>query len=173
MRALAKSGRAEATLRFELPGAAGAGRVVQATLALEPPVRARLDIASTGEKIVTRADGGEWLQPAAKQLLRFRADQAAPALHWWQVLIATERSARERPLGASHFVLTLLDDRGAAEDSAEVWLDARGLPARLLVPAGDPEGATYRLANWRFSSPRGENAFRLQPPSGYESIELP
>jgi hypothetical protein len=173
LRSLERSGRAEATLRFERPDATGGQRVVHATLALEPPVRARLDVLSSGEKIVARGDGGEWLQPATKQLLRFRAEQAAPALHWWRVLIAHDRSAREREVEPAHFVLTLLDQHAMPQDSADVWLDAHGLPSRLRVPAGDPEGALYRLANWRFSRARGEAVFRLAAPSGYETVDLP
>ncbi len=173
VRALGPGGRAEATLRYGLPTATGATRVVHATLALEPPAFARLDVPSTGEKIVARADGGEWLQPSTRQLVRFPAKQAAPALRWWRVLLAAERSTRERAVGEGRYVVTLLSERGAEEDSAEVWLDGRGLPSRLVVPAGDPDAAVYRLTNWRFLRARGAGGFRLAAPAGYESIELP
>ncbi len=173
VRSLGANGRAEATLRYGVPASGGGTRSVRATLALEPPSRARIDVPATGETIVARADGGEWLQPALRQLLRFEARQAAPALRWWRVLLAADRSARERSLGGGRYVLVLLSERGAPEDSAEVWLDPRGLPARLIVPAGDPEGAVYRLGGWRFTRARGEAAFRLRAPAGYESIDMP
>ncbi len=173
VRSLGGSGRAEASLRFTVPGAATAGREVRAMLALEPPDRARLDMPASGERIVARADGGEWLQPSAHQLLRFRADQAAPALRWWRVLLGSESTARERAVGPSRYVITLLDEHGAPEDSAEVWLDPRGLPARLVVPAGDPEAMLYRLANWRFVHARGEPAFHHHAPPGYETVDMP
>ncbi len=174
-RALASTGRAEATLRYEVELPGGGVRVVHAALALEPPARARIDVPGSGERLVSRADGGEWLQPATRQLLRFRAQQAA-ALRWWRVLIdpgAPGHDVRERASGQGRWVLTLLSPHGAPTDSAEVWLDAHGLPARLVVPAGDPQGARYRLNGWRFTHPRGEAAFRLALPAGYEAVDMP
>ena len=73
VRSLAQRGRAEATLRYVVASAPGsAPRSVRATLALEPPDRARLDVPATGEKITLRGDGGEWLQPSMKQLIKLR-----------------------------------------------------------------------------------------------------
>ena len=70
VRALARQGHAEATLRYAVPSAsAGAPRSVSATLAVEPPDRARLDVLATGERITLRQDGGEWLQPQMKQVV--------------------------------------------------------------------------------------------------------
>ena len=58
VRSLAERGRAEATLRYLVASAPGsAPRSVHATLALEPPDRARLDVPATGEKITLRGDG--------------------------------------------------------------------------------------------------------------------
>lgn len=172
-RALGPAGRAEATLRYALPSPGGTARVVHATLTLEPPARARIDVSATGEKLVARADGGEWLQPATRQLVRFGARHAAPALRWWRVLLAGDPAARERALGGNRYVVTLPAAAGEAAATAEVWLDARGLPARLIVPAGDPEGAVYRLGGWRFMRARGEAAFHLLTPPGYEAVDLP
>lgn len=172
-RALAGGGRGEATLRYLTTGPGGTPRAVHATLALEPPDRARMDVTASGEKLVARADGGEWLQPATRQLLRFPARRSAAALRWWRVLLATNGNARERKVADGRFVVTLLGERGAAVDSAEVWLDAHGLPSRLVVPAGDPEAAVYRLGGWRFTRARGEPAFRLAAPRGFEVVDTP
>ena len=172
-RALAGGGRAEATLRYLTTGVSGTPRAVHATLALEPPDRARLDVTASGEKLVARADGGEWLQPATRQLLRFPARRSAAALRWWRVLLATNGTARERKIAEGRFVVTLLGEHGMAADSAEVWLDPHGLPARLVVPAGDPDAAVYRLGSWRFTRARGESAFRLPAPRGFEVVDTP
>jgi hypothetical protein len=172
-RALTSSGRAEAVLRYLVASPSGDSRTVRATLALELPAMARIDVAGTGEALVARPDGGEWLQPSTRQLLRFRPRHGAAALRWWNVLLGGERAARERPLGGNRWVLVLRSEPGAAEDSAEVWLDPRGLPARLVVPAGNPEAAVYRLGGWRFMRRRGDPAFRLATPRGYEAVDLP
>jgi hypothetical protein len=170
--ALRRAGRGEATLRYELPGVGGAPRAVHATLALELPDRARIDVASTGEHIVVRADGGEWLQPATRQLVRFPARQAALALMWWRVLLGSEPSARERRLGAGHYEVSLPTSGGQPADSAEVVLDGRGLPARLTLGGGE-SAVVYRLGAWHFGRARGAQGFRLSAPAGYESVDLP
>ncbi len=172
-RAIGTGGRAEASLRYAVPTATGATRAVHATLALEPPDRARIDVTATGEKLVARSDGGEWLQPSTRQLIRFAARQSAGALRWWRVLLGAEGSARERKVGEGRWVVTLLGERGAPVDSAEVWLDPRGLPSRLVVPAGDPEASVYRLSGWRFGRARGATAFRLTAPRGVEVVDAP
>lgn len=170
--ALRSHGRAQAALRYAMTDAAGAPRTVRATLALEAPAFARLDVNTTGEKLVVRAEGGEWLQPVARQVLHFRAVQAAAPLRWWRVLLGGDRDARERRSGDA-WTLTLLDAKGAAADSARVWLDARGLPSRLEVGDGGGNTVTYRLSAWRFLPARGAAAFQLAVPAGYESVELP
>lgn len=170
-RELGAGRRAEATLRWDMPGAPGARpRTVSGTLALEAPDRVRLDLAGTGERLAARADGGEWLQPATKQLLRFGARHASPAIRWWRVLLGDARGVRERRVSAQRYVLVQSDEAGLA-DSATVTLDARGLPVRLELPgAGTP---AYRLSSWRFTRARGPSGFRLAAPAGYEQIDLP
>lgn len=169
---LGRTGRAEVTLRYALPAAPGASaRVVFGTLALEPPDRVRLDVPGTGERIVASGSGGAWLQPATQQLLRFGPQRVSPALRWWRVLLGDGAGVRERRLGPGRYALALADGAGVA-DSATVWLDGRGLPARLEV-AGDAEAVTYRLSGWRFPRARGEKGFRLLAPAGYETVELP
>ncbi len=170
--ALRTGGRAEAALRYALPAIDGTAHSVRATLALEPPVFARLDVAATGEKLVVRSDGGEWLQPQAHQVLHFRAAQAAAPLRWWRVLLGEEAGARERRVGDG-YLLTLIDFHGAPVDSARVWLDGKGMPSRLEVGDGGGGVTTYRLSGWRMRPGRGAAAFHLIVPAGFESVELP
>jgi len=170
-RELGAGRRAEVTLRWEVPAAPGArSRTVSGTLALEAPDRMRLDMAGTGERLVARGDGGEWLQPATKQLLRFGARHASPVIRWWRVLLGDAAGVRERRIAPRRYVLVQRDEAGLA-DSATVTLDARGLPARLELP-GDGAPA-YRLAGWRFIRARGPAGFRLSAPEGYETVPVP
>jgi hypothetical protein len=166
-------GRAEAALRYALPGFPGEpARPVQASLALEPPDRARLEVAATGEQVTVRADGGEWLQPAARQVVRLSPARVAPALRWWRVLLGGGAGVREERLGARHYRLVLPAHAGAAADTAEVRLDARGLPVRLdLREAGGP--LVLRLSGWRFPRARGVAGFTLTAPPGYAEVRLP
>ena len=171
-RQLGAAGRAEVTLRYALPAVPGEKpRDVSGKLALEPPDRVRLDVSGTGERLVARGDGGEWLQPSTKQLLRFGADQVSPAFRWWRALLGDAALVRERKSGNARYVLVMKDEAGTA-DSATVWLDSKGLPSRLDVGAGDG-GMTYRLSGWRFVPARGASAFRLTAPAGYETVDLP
>ncbi len=184
---LGESGRAEVTLRItQSDPLAGGLRTVHATLALEAPDRARLEVPATGEKVTLRSDGGEWLQPRGRQLLRLRAEHGALAMRWWRALLDPHASWRERALAdgrvrvtlaaeagaaADSVRVTLAAEAGAAADSADLWLDARGLPTRLELASGP--GGSYRLNGWRFLRARGPAAFKLAPPAGYEVVELP
>jgi outer membrane lipoprotein-sorting protein len=160
------------TLRYALPAIPGeASREVSGKLALEPPDRVRLDVTGTGERLVARGDGGEWLQPSTKQLLRFGAEQVSPAFRWWRALLGDAGLVHERRAGSGRFVLVMKDEEGTA-DSATVWLDSHGLPSKLEVGAGDG-GMTYRLSGWKFVAARGATAFRLSAPAGYETVDLP
>ncbi len=171
VRSLGQNGRAEATLRYAVPASPGdTPRSVHATLALEPPDRARLDVPATGEKITLRQDGGEWLQPSLKQLVKLRPRHAVAALQWWRVLLGDGAGVRERRLPSGGY--RLVTTSGHA-DSADVWLDAKRLPARLELPDGSGGHAVYRLASWRFSRARGAAAFQLPTPPGYVAIDLP
>ncbi|HEV2106400.1 MAG TPA: hypothetical protein VGU27_11805, partial [Candidatus Eisenbacteria bacterium] len=169
---LARGGRAEATLRYELPGPPGAPpRPIRATLALERPTLARLDVRTTGESVTLRADGGEWLQPAARQLVRLQPAQAIAALRWWRVLLAG--GAEEQRLGPAEYRLLVPGTPEAPADSADVRLDARGLPERLALADGLGGEQVYRLSGWRFGRARGEAAFRLAAPAGWDVVDLP
>lgn len=171
-RELGASRRAEAVLRYTLPSPAGGpGRTVTGALALEAPDRVRLDVKGSGEALVARGDGGEWLQPSTKQLLRFGAGAASPALRWWRVLLGDAAGVRERRAGPGRYRLAQGDGVGFA-DSATVVLDARGLPARIEV-AGPGGTMVYRLSGWRFRAAKGAAAFRLAAPAGYETVDVP
>ncbi|MBI5708901.1 MAG: hypothetical protein HZC42_01130 [Candidatus Eisenbacteria bacterium] len=169
---LRASGRAEAAVRTIRPDPLGAGtRVVTGRLALEPPHFARLDLSS-GEQLTLRADGGDWLQPAARQLVRAGARSAGVALAWWGVLLESGSGRfRERAAGPRSFVLTPADSDAAGPP--RVTLGAGGLPERIEVEDAAGERVTWRLAAWRFRRPRGRAAFLLQAPPGYDVVELP
>ncbi|MEO5987799.1 MAG: hypothetical protein ABIU54_10575 [Candidatus Eisenbacteria bacterium] len=171
LRALARQGHAQATLRYSVAsGPGGAPRDVQATLAVEPPDRARLDVPATGERITLRRDGGEWLQPSMKQVVQLRSRHAVAALQWWRVLLGDGAGVRERRLPRGGF--RLVNTLGPA-DSADVWLDRKGMPARLELPDGSGGHAAYRLTGWRFTRVRGEAAFHLATPPGYVLVDMP
>ena len=179
--ALARSGRAEAALEMPRPGmpldpsgtAAGAPRATtRATLSIETPDRARIDIAGTGERITLRPDGGEWLQPHLRQMVKLSPPHAALALRWWR-LLSIGAGAHERRLGDRHYRLRIDAAGDADADSAEVWLDPRGLPARLSFAGVAGLPGEYRIFAWRFPRARGAEAFRLSAPTGYETVELP
>ena len=168
---LRSAGRGEAAVRVEIPDPLGDGtRSSRGRLALELPRFSRLDFAG-GESLTLREEGGEWLQPRARQLVRSGPRNAAPALHWSELLLESSVSrVRERALGGRGFELAF-----AGRDSSErqrVWLDAAGLPVRLEVSAGDAV-RTYYLSGWRFTRARGADAFVLRAPPGYEVLDLP
>lgn len=165
------SGRAEVALRVTRPDPLGGNaRVLHATLALEPPNRARLEIAASGEKLTMRADGGEWLQPRAKQVLKLRPEHGALALQWWQALLDPGVSWSERRLADGRWRVVIRGEGGDA-DSTDVTMGADGLPSRL-ERTGE-SGGSYRLSGWRFVRARGEASFRLAVPPGFEAVELP
>lgn len=170
---LARSGRAEATLSWSVPGPpGGAPNTLRGTLALERPDLARLDVAATGERITLRADGGEWSQPRLKQFLLLTPRHSVAAMRWWRVM-AGAGGATERRIGGGHFRLLVPATPAAAADSADVWLDARGLPARLMLADGMGGALSYRLTGWRFTRAEGGASFRLTAPPGVETVELP
>jgi outer membrane lipoprotein-sorting protein len=165
---LARAGRVEARVSARV-GEGPAARAWRGTLALEPPDRARLDLASGGERMTARGDGGEWLQPALGQLLKLGPGRVAPLLGLWDLLLGRgDVPVVERALGARR---TLLVTRGGAVDSAWVTLGADGLPATLETRAGD-ERMTLRLSGWRFGPARGRAAFVLTAPPGVVVVPL-
>lgn len=170
---LARTGRAEALLSWSVPGPPGAlSETMSGALALEPPDLARLDVRGNGERITIRGEGGEWLQPAMKQLIKLTPRHSVAAMRWWRLFVSGT-GAIERQLAPRRYRLTIEGTPQAAADSADVWLDARGLPSRLELSDGMGGKQVYRLAAWRFAKPKGVAAFRLSAPPGVEVVEMP
>ena len=173
---LARAGRAEATLSWSVAGPPGTSpRALRGTLAVEAPDLARLDVAGTGERITLRADGGEWSQPELKQFVLLTPRHAVAAMRWWRLMAGSTAAAgaSERKLGPGHYRLLVPATPAAAADSAEVWLNERGLPARLALADGVGGQSSYRLSGWRFTHAKGVTAFRLTAPPGVETVEMP
>lgn len=180
---LQRAGRAEATLVWSVMGPPGsASRALRGLLAVEPPSRARLDIAATGERITLREDGGEWLQPQLQQFVKLTPRHSVAAMRWWRLFAGAGSRPAARPdaaspaekrIGRAHYRLVLPATSSAEADSAEIWLDSRGLPNRLELADGMGGRSGYRLTGWRFVRSRGEAAFRLTAPPGVETVELP
>jgi len=165
--------RAEAQLAYTLADPlGGAARAIQGKLALEPPDRLRLDFSTTGESVALRGDGGEWLQPAQRQLIRIPADRAVAALAWGRVLLPSAGATfHEDSLAPRRFRLTPDDPDDGPPVLVE--LDAHGLPARLTVESAGADSTTYRFSNWRFVAARGAVAYRISAPQGYDAVDLP
>jgi hypothetical protein len=170
---LQRTGRAEVTLAWDIAGVAGgAPQRMRGALAVEPPDRARLDVARTGERITLRADGGEWLQPSVHQLVILKPRHSVGAMRWWR-LLAGGVGATERKLATGRYRLVVPATPTADADSAEVGLGAGGLPEVLELDDGVGGRMVYRLSGWKFTPARGAAAFRITAPAGTETVELP
>jgi hypothetical protein len=134
----------------------------------------RLDFPASGERIALRGDGGEWIQPEARQLVRLARDRAGLAAWLWEVFLHGGTAGfRERPLGGRRFALEPRERDTGLPDGITLTLDPGGLPAEIefAEPGG---GATrYRFAGWRFTRARGVAAFALAAPRGYAVVDLP
>ena len=170
---LKAAGRGEARITQTTPDPTGGpARVDRGTLTLEPPDRARIDFHASGEALTVRADGGEWLQPAARQMLRLSPEQAAEAARIWSILVAGHDAFAERKLGPRRYAL--LPRAGEASvDSAWIELDQAGLPARAELFAETVGKVTVVFSGWTFGRPRGAAAFRLEAPAGFAIVDLP
>jgi hypothetical protein len=170
---LSATGRAEAEVRLERAHPlTGRGEVLRGRLALERPRRARLEFPLLGECLTLREDGGDWLQPGPRQLVRAGVESAAAAMRWWVVLLDSGAAFEERPLPDGAYRVTPAGS-GASGAAQLVWLGRDGLPARLeiVTVAGDTQRVALR--GWRFSRARGRDAFVLRAPPGFETIEMP
>ena len=170
---LQRTGRAEVTLAWDVAGVTGGPpQRMRGALAVEPPDRARLDVAGTGERITLREDGGEWLQPSVHQLVILKPRHSVGAMRWWR-LLAGGTGATERKLGEKRYRLVVAATPTADADSADVSLGAGGLPERLELEDGAGGRMVYRLSGWKFTPARGAAAFRITAPAGTETVELP
>jgi hypothetical protein len=169
---LRSSGRAEATLQLSRPDPlSGRTNVVRGRLILELPRFARLELED-GQRLTLRADGGDWLQPVTRQLVRAGSRSAAGVLVWWGALLDPEATGvQERKVATLQYVLT---QPGAGAALAQrIELGADGLPRRMTVETSPGERVEYRLTRWRFMRSRGPADFVLKAPKGFEIVELP
>lgn len=174
-RRLEASGRAAATIeRRAVDPVTGLGRSARGRLTLELPDRALLEFPATGERIALRSDGGEWLQPALRQMLRLGPRSAAAGRRWWELLLPGDGSRfGERALSARRYAVASPSTEDFAADTAWVSLDPQGLPAELEYRDSSESRVSYRFSGWRFERPRGRSAFLLAPPAGIQVVELP
>ena len=169
---LRRTGRLEVTLAREAGPEQKGMPELRGTLALEPPDCARLDVRG-GESITVRAEGGEWVQPSLRQMIRLGPESAGNALVWWRVMLDPKGSRIvERALDAKRFLLVRTAAGASGPDSAWVTLGAGGLPQRLEISDGEGGRVGYRLQAWRFTARRGRAAFRLSAPRGFEVVDL-
>jgi len=172
-RALAGGRSGEAAVSYALANPlGGTARTIRGRVRVESPDRVRIDFVTTGEKITLRADGGEWLQPATRQLIRIPADRATGALRWWRLLLpGSGETFHEDSLGDHRYRLTPLGSDTGVTVTAR--LDLQGFPAELIVEGMGESAVTYRLSGWRFGPARGASAYRIAAPAGYETVDLP
>jgi len=169
---LKAAGRAEARVTTTVQDPiAGRAQTTTGRLALELPRQARLDFAG-GESLTLRDDGGDWLQPRARQLVRSGPRSAEAAMRWSALLFESGAGPfRERPLGKNGYEIDAIGPDSL--ESQRVWLGRDGLPARLELTTAAGETSSVRLGGWRFTRARGRRAFVLSAPEGFEVVELP
>jgi len=172
---LAGAGRGEApVIVSQSDPMGGPGREDRARLVLEPPDRVRLDFSRTGERIALRGDGGEWVQPAAKQLVRIRREQAGLAAWLWEVFLKGGGDAfAERASGERRYTLEPRDREAGLPARITVVLDPVRLPAEVRFAESDGVEIRYRFQSWSFRSAKGPRAFTLTAPHGYAVVDLP
>ena len=170
---LQTSGRGEATLAQTVVSAGETLRADRGRLSLEPPDRMRIDFQTSGEKVTMRADGGEWIQPSMKQLLKLRPEQAQAAVSTWRAFMdGGAATYRETARGSRRYRLVPLEPSDGTADSIDVELGADGLPRRLQLWIADQRWL-LTLGSWTFGKPKGSPAFTLRAPSGYSVFEWP
>ena len=169
---LRAAGRAEARVATTVQDPlSGRPQTTSGRLALELPRQARLDFAG-GESLTLREDGGDWLQPRARQLVRSGPRSAEAAMSWSALLLASGAGPfRERSLGNNVYEVAAIGPDSL--ETQRVWLRTDGLPARLELTTAAGETCSVRLGGWRFARARGRRAFVLSAPVGFEVVELP
>jgi hypothetical protein len=107
-------------------------------------------------------------------MLRLGPANAAAARRWWELLLpgAGDRFV-ERKLGVGRFAVVRKGEAAGAADTAEVTLDAQGLPARLEYRIPGADRVEYRLRAWKFSHARGRGAFVIHAPDSLQVVDLP
>jgi outer membrane lipoprotein-sorting protein len=169
---LSRSGRAETRITQTIRSDEETLRSAHGRLALEPPDRLRIDFDG-GERVTMRKDGGEWVQPAAQQMLVLKAGQAQAAVSIWKAFLSGgTRAFHERALGAGRYQLVARDSSSGLPDSARVEQGADGLPERIELWVGE-ERWSLRLGHWTFAHARGDSAFKLRAPAGYQVFDWP
>jgi outer membrane lipoprotein-sorting protein len=172
---LASAGRGEAAVTLTRSDPMGGpAQVERGRLALEPPDRARLDFPGSGERIAMRGDGGEWVQPATRQMVRLNRAQTASVAGLWELFLhgGNDRFT-ERAAGKRRFVLEALEPGDGLPERITVRLDTRGLPVALETDDAAGVGVRYAFGVWRFSRASGAPAFVLRPPAGFAVVDLP
>ena len=171
---LRATGRAEAAVETQVEDLlSGKTRIVRGRLALELPHRARLDFPA-GESLTLREDGGDWLQPHTRQLVRSGPRSAEAAMRWSALLLESgSEDFRERPLAGRGYELAPTGRDSASGERQRLWLGANGYPARVEIVNPGGERRAYRLSGWRFIHARGRAAFVLRAPPGFETVDLP
>jgi hypothetical protein len=147
--------------------------VQRGRIALEPPDRVRLEF-TTGERIALRGDGGEWIQPSARQMVRLKREQAGMASWLWEVFLHGGTGGfTEQATGPGRFRLVPRDRDAGLPEAITVLLDARRLPAEIEYQEGGGALIRYRFRAWRFARPRGARDFTLTAPAGYATVDVP
>jgi len=172
---LARSGRGEVPVTVSRGDPLGGpDRVDQGRLALEPPDRVRLDFAATGERIALRGDGGEWVQPSTRQMVKIRREQAGLATWLWEVFLAGGADAfAEHASGERRYTLEPRDPNAGLPGRITVTIDPKGLPSEVRFTEPDGTETRYRFRGWSFRSAQGAKAFTLSAPKGYATVDLP
>lgn len=174
LRELKAAGRGQAAFTMTQTDPMGGPDVVQrGRIALEPPDRVRLDFTATGERIALRGDGGEWIQPAARQMVRLGREQAGMANWLWEVLLQGGTTAFYELSVSGHFILRPRETDRSLPEGITVRLDARGLPAEIEYAEGGGAVTRYRFRSWRFMRRQGPRGFTLTAPGGYATVEVP
>lgn len=172
---LAAAGRGECGITVTVADLLGGpDRVDRGRLALEPPDRARLDFPATGEKLAVRGDGGTWVQPTARQVIRMTAEQVGLAAWLWEAFMKGGQSEfSERAQGGGRYELVPREEASGLPDRVTIAIDGRGLPATIEFEEAGGGLTRYRFEGWRFRAARGAAAFRLATPAGYTEVTMP
>ena len=169
---LSRSGHAETRIGQTISSEGETLRSARGRLSLEPPDRLRIDFDG-GEKVTMRKDGGEWIQPGVRQMLVLKPGQAQAAVSIWRTFLSGGAQAfHERVLGARRFQLVSRDTSSGLPDSVQVEQGADRLPARIELWVGGEQWSLH-LSRWTFAHARGDSAFKLHAPSGYQVFDWP